>query len=104
MRADSAAARRLAVNVPRQESSPEILDIAAAEQLAGNWQLNLIDAEEWNEADGRESLVAGGWLSRGIWDTLLWTVFVLVLAEPLIANRIFWFRRSAAERRARRTA
>jgi hypothetical protein len=101
---DRATVRQLAVNVPRQESSPELLDVTAAERLAGNWQLHLIDAEELSDADGRTPLVAGGWLSRGIWDALLWTVFVLVLAEPLIANRMFWRRRSAGEKRARRAA
>jgi len=103
-REDRRTARRLAVNVPRQESSPELLDVAVAERLAGNWQLHLIDADELSDADGRTTLVAGGWLSRGIWDALLWTVFVLVLAEPLIANRILWRRRSAGEKRARRAA
>lgn len=100
--ADLGATRRLAVNVPRPESSPEVLDLAAAAKLAGNWSGfggNVIDADSLAQAGvagrGREraSLLGTGWLSRGIWDTLLWMVFVLLLAEPLIANQIVRLRR-----------
>ncbi|MFQ5805228.1 MAG: BatA domain-containing protein [Phycisphaerae bacterium] len=98
------AVRRLAVNVPRRESSPEVLDVGAAQKLAGNWRLHVIDAGI-RDAGGTREVVAGrragglligaGWLSRGVWDTLLWTVFVLVLAEPLIASQAGRFRRNA---------
>ena len=50
------------------------------------------------------SVLSAGWLSRGLWDALLWTVFVLVLAEPLIANQIFKLRQARAAKSTRRAA
>ncbi len=102
--ANRRAVRRLAVNVPRCESSPNTLDVKSAEKLAGNWRLNVVQAEGSMEADTPTTLLAGGGLSRGIWDVLLWTAFVLVLAEPLIATGLFRFRRAAEDVRKRRTA
>jgi hypothetical protein len=100
------AARCLAVNVPRRESSPDGLDLDAARKLAHNWHLHLVDVAAGPRAQATDptptdatraaALVNAGWLSRGIWDALLWTVFVLVLAEPLIANTIIRFRRNVA--------
>ncbi len=95
-------AQHLAVNVPRRESSPDVLDLAVAEKLAGNWRLHVIDdvaagapagRDDPSDARKRGSLLSTGWLSRGVWDTLLWTVFVFVLAEPIIANQIIRLRR-----------
>ena len=34
------------------------------------------------------SLLGEGPASRGVWDTLLWVVLVLVLVEPWVANRL----------------
>lgn len=106
----SGATRRLAVNVLRRESSPDVLDVDAAQKLAGNWRLHLMEAadvapsDDASQTGGRAGLVGGGWLSRGVWDGLLWTVFLLVLAEPLIANRILRFRRIAEGIREGRAA
>lgn len=100
------AAHCLAVNVPRCESSPDSLDLDAAKKLSRNWHLHLVDTAAEarmqatdptpTDATRAATLVNAGWLSRGIWDALLWTVFVLVLAEPLIANTIIRFRRNVA--------
>ncbi|HUU97402.1 MAG TPA: BatA domain-containing protein [Phycisphaerae bacterium] len=116
-------AQSLAVNVPRRESSPDVLDLAVAEKLAGNWRLHVIDdvaagprenvaaGPRTGRGPGEErpsrqqgSLLSAGWLSRGVWDTLLWTVFVFVLAEPIIANQIIRFRRAARQMQKRRAA
>jgi len=105
---ERSAPRGLAVNVPRRESSPDVLDLAAAQKLAGKWRLTVLDAGDVSrpgdvaEAGGPTTLLGAGWLSRGIWDTVLWTVFVLVLAEPLIANQVIRFRRKAAAGRGGR--
>jgi hypothetical protein len=105
--------RALAVNLPRRESSPDVLDVGVAEKLAGNWRLHVIDDVEAGPRTGRDgqsdarqrgSLLSAGWLSRGVWDTLLWTVFVFVLAEPILANQIIRFRRAARGMQKRRAA
>jgi len=105
--------RALAVNLPRRESSPDVLDVGVAEKLAGNWRLHVIDDAAAEPRTGRDdpsaarqhgSLLSAGWLSRGVWDTLLWTVFAFVLAEPIIANQIIRFRRAARQMHKRRAA
>jgi hypothetical protein len=104
------ATRWLAVNVPRSESSVDVLDLDATTKLAGNWRLNVLDADsvarrgDVAQAGETTSLLGAGWLSRGIWDAVLWTVFILVLAEPLIANQVVRFRRTAERASQRRVA
>ena len=104
------ATQRLALNTPRRESSPDTLDIAAAESFADRWQLNIVDAadvltrEDASSPGEPSALLGAGWLSRGIWDAMLWTIFVLVLAEPLIANQLVRLRRKQADARERRAA
>jgi hypothetical protein len=83
----------LAVNVARRESVPRHLDLDEAERLAGRWRLDSLDASD-QSTDAVAGLLAGGVGGRGIWDTLLWTVLILALLEPLIANQL---RGSAAE-------
>jgi len=98
--------RPLAVNVPRRESSPDLLDLSTAQQLAGNWRLHSASADgaPGPATGSRPMLTGGGWLSRGMWDALLWTAFVLVLAEPLIAGGIVRPRGHAAGGAAPRLA
>lgn len=106
--AAGAARTLLAVNAPRSESSPAVLDVEHAAALAGNWRLSTIKAEDvlngTDVAAGGTSLLTGGWLSRGVWDALLWTVFALLLVEPLLANRIGRWRRAGDDARRRRAA
>lgn len=76
-----------AVNVWRSESTAQTLDDEAAlAEAAGNWQVRRLDLS----TGGAEQVAAAlgeGKVSRGIWDMLLWVVLVVVLVEPLIANR-----------------
>ncbi|MFH1748685.1 MAG: BatA domain-containing protein [Planctomycetota bacterium] len=97
----------LAVNTPRTESLPAVMDDELATELAGDWRLSVLSAADIasaaDAAGGQVSLLSGAWLSRGIWDSLLWLVFVLLLVEPLLANRI-WRRRAVGESTKRRAA
>ncbi|MCK4341859.1 MAG: hypothetical protein KAY37_09075, partial [Phycisphaerae bacterium] len=92
-----------AVNTPRGESVPQLLDLDLAAQLAGNWRLEIVEAGGRAGGDDQTvaTLLGGGPAGRGIWDTLLWTVLIFVLLEPLIANRIIGARtdEKAAKRR-----
>ncbi len=92
-----------AVNAPRPESLPETLDLDALADAAGRWQLNTVDLS----ATGAESIAAmlgEGEVSRGIWDILLWIVLVVILVEPLIANRRIGPLREPAVVRGRQAA
>lgn len=81
-----------AVNVPRSESDPHVLDVTQAQELAGNWRLQTVElAGRAAGAVDEETIAAvltGGPGGRGVWDVLLWAVLMFVLLEPLIANRI----------------
>jgi hypothetical protein len=83
----------MAVNVPRQESATTALHPDEFKFLSGNWRVKTVgtmDAARDDEADARQ---IAAWLgsapaSWGVWDVLLWTVLLLLIVEPLIANRI----------------
>jgi len=78
----------LAVNVPAAESDPRVLDTKNLQTDAGRWQVQTIDWTHHPAGQPIAALVGEGPASRGIWDTLLWVVLVLVLIEPWVANRI----------------
>lgn len=85
----------LAVNAPRRESVPNVVDFDAFERLSGQWRLRKTGAgssvsagpEPGAAQEVIADLLSGGSISRGIWDVLLWVVLVLIVIEPLIANR-----------------
>lgn len=90
---DSTAEGLWAVNAPRRESSPEVLNVEEAAKRAGRWQLTVLDATDQME-DGSDrtpvsllSALSTAPGSTGIWNTLLWAVLAIVCLEPLIANR-----------------
>lgn len=93
-----------AVNVPRRESVPRVLDLARAQELAGRWRLTTLGPV----ADHHEETVAALWSSgrggRGLWDTLLWIVLILALLEPLVAGRLGRARMAAPAENARLAA
>jgi hypothetical protein len=100
-----AAHRVRAVNTARRESDPGALDLAAAQTSAGAWRLTTLtpDAATDTSAVWLDPLLSAGGGGRAIWNTLLWTVLVLLLVEPLIANRRAR-QRDAAPADARRAA
>jgi len=92
----SSAPGVVAVNVPRTESDPRVLDIENVRRCAGRWQLQRIETVEAgaSRAAAEETiadLLASGRTSQGVWNALLWMVLALVFVEPLIANGIFSF-------------
>ncbi len=96
-----------AANAPRSESVPRAADPAELETRAGRWRLRIVDAGRGSGIDDeqtRTSLLTAGPAGRGIWDALLWTVLILVLLEPLIANRIRGPRKTESPAAARRAA
>jgi hypothetical protein len=74
----------VAVNVPRSESLPAVLDVDVVARVSGRWLVHRSDAT----ADDARAVLAGRQGSVGLWDYLLWAVMILVLVEPLIANRL----------------
>lgn len=94
-----------AVNCPRSESVSDVMAIDLARQFSGNWKLTHVDLGRREGQAGGAADVAGaidkvlgaGKVSRGLWDTLLWVVLAILVAEPVIANRI-------GRRRAQRSA
>jgi hypothetical protein len=100
----------LAVNTPRRESVPHVIAPAELEKPAGKWRLRVVDATGLTgdavrgEQGVLTTLMTSGPAGRGIWDALLWTVLILVLVEPLIANRIRGARAADAATSARRAA
>jgi len=76
-----------AVNAPRSESVPYTVDLDAAKDLTGRWQVAVVEDREM--ADGAlTAMLTGSLAGRSIWDALLWTVLALAILEPLLANRI----------------
>ncbi|MBN2448415.1 MAG: hypothetical protein JXO22_16935, partial [Phycisphaerae bacterium] len=93
----------LAVNTPRRESSTDALDIDSLGPIAGRWQLLPRSTDDdRTPAAILAPLISSRAAGRSIWDALLWTTLILVLAEPLIANRRP--RRTAADQSAGRAA
>jgi hypothetical protein len=96
------APRVAAVNCPRSESDPEVLDLDLARRFGGRWKVegvDLAEAPDRTAADTQAALakvLGSGHLGRGIWDTLMWAVLAALVIEPFIANRV-------GGRRARRT-
>jgi|GEM_PF-3207775 len=92
-----------AVNCPRSESAPEVLDPNELGQFSGRWKVTTVSlaAPAGTQAlDGEAALgkvLAAGKVSRGIWDMLLWVVLAALVVEPIVANRIG---RPAAEAKA----
>ena len=101
------AHRVRAVNTARRESDPAALDLATAQNAAGAWRLTTLTPDANAAADlsaaWLDPLLTAGGGGRAIWNTLLWTVLVLLLVEPLIANRR-QRQRDAAPADARRAA
>ena len=90
------AALAPAVNCPRSESVPDVMAIDLARQFSGSWKLTHVDLGRREGPAGGATDVGGaidkvlgaGKVSRGLWDTLLWVVLAILVAEPVIANRI----------------
>jgi len=78
----------LAVNAPASESAPEVLDLKDVQAAAGRWQVRAVEPSKRPEGQAMAALLGEGPASRGAWDILLWTVLLLVLAEPWVANRL----------------
>jgi hypothetical protein len=87
------APRYVAVNVPRRESVPEALDPKQFAAQSGQWRIeaNCPAADKEDERVQLESvtqLLTGGQVRRGVWDALMLAVLVILLVEPLVANRL----------------
>ncbi len=83
------SSKTLAVNSPRSESDPPVMDVEAVTDLAGDWQVTVADLSgAATDPPSVAGLLQAGDVGRGIWDMLLWVVLVLVLVEPVIANLI----------------
>jgi hypothetical protein len=80
----------VAVNVPRSESLPAVLDFERAAHDSGRWRVHRAEppAPDAHADATAHALLTGRQVSLGLWDYLLWTVLALVLIEPLIANRL----------------
>ena len=86
------ASRLHAVNAPRRESIPKVLDAASLDQQSGRWRVRVVHAD----AVGRDnedqitrqidSLLTDDRSGLQIWNVLLWTVLVIVMFEPLFAD------------------
>jgi uncharacterized membrane protein len=75
-----------AVNAPRTESIPHLLDLGRAQAQAGSWRLTTVAPAAANDTDSLAALWSTGRGGRGLWDTLLWVVLMLALLEPLVAR------------------
>jgi hypothetical protein len=79
--------RCYAVNVPRQESLPVALDLDQVRSITGNWQLRVVKSAQQATADDLTTAINRSRGGHGVWDTLLLAALLLMLVEPLIANR-----------------
>jgi hypothetical protein len=77
-----------AVNVPRSESVPRVLDMTRAAALAGRWRLTTLGPVADHCEETAASLWSSGRGGRGLWDSLLWVALILALLEPLVAGRL----------------
>jgi hypothetical protein len=77
-----------AVNAPRTESVPRVLDLDRAQVQAGQWRLTTLVPDAGHDAESVAALWATGRGGRGLWDTLLWVALMAALLEPLVAGRV----------------
>jgi hypothetical protein len=74
-----------AVNVPRSESQPRVIDFESLPQRAGRWQIDEAQADD--ALPGKlVQLLSEDRGGREVWDVLLWIVLAIVLLEPLVAG------------------
>jgi len=88
----SDASRLHAVNSPRRESIPDVLDAASLSEYSGRWRAHVVRSDAvGRDNEGRiarqiDSLLTDDRSGLQIWNVLLWTVLVIVMFEPLFAD------------------
>jgi hypothetical protein len=74
-----------AVNVPRSESHPRVIEWASLPERTGRWQIDEAKADD--ALPGKlTQLLSEDRGGREVWDALLWIVLAIVLLEPLVAG------------------